>query len=149
MTLDEPSEKFEQPTGETPAAKTEQSPITDATLDAVRKVESNDGKYLKSPAGAEGPYQFMPATAKSYNLKDPYDETDSRRAARELLEDELDALKDEKLAFAAYNLGRTRLNKAIEKAGSREWEVVKNYVPEETRNYVSKILEARGKILKA
>lgn len=99
-------------------------PISDNLLDAVRQVESGGGKYLKSKAGALGPYQFMPATAKSYGLADPMDETTSRDAARRLLADELEALGDIRLALASYNAGRPRVLKAIERAGSRNWEAV-------------------------
>ena len=121
--------------------------IDDALLDAVREVESGGGKFLKSPAGAEGPYQFMPATAKAYGLKDPYDEVDSRRAARELLEDEFEALGSIELALAAYNAGRPKVSSAIVKAFSRRWADVLPYLPEETRKYVPKVLNARRKIL--
>jgi soluble lytic murein transglycosylase-like protein len=115
------------------------SPISDALLDALRKVESYDGKYLVSPAGALGPYQFMPRTARAYGLKDPMDETTSRIAARQYLEDELRALGDLKLAAAAYNAGRPAVLDAIRKAKSRDFEEVKKFLPEETQLYVPKI----------
>lgn len=110
------------------------------TLDAIRQVESGGGKFLKSSAGALGPYQFMPATAKAYGLDDPMDEEASREAARRLLQDELQALGDPLLAFAAYNAGRPAVLRAIEKAGTKNWVQVKNHLPAETRDYVPKVL---------
>lgn len=37
-------------------------------LDAVWATESSRGKHMLSPAGAQGHFQFMPATAKRYGL---------------------------------------------------------------------------------
>lgn len=111
-------------------------------LDAVKWVESADGKYLVSPAGALGPYQFMPATAKAYDV-DPTDDdwTDDRRGAGQLLLDEWRALGTLELAIAAYNTGRPNVLKAIKKAGSKEWGLVSKFLPLETRNYVPKVLK--------
>ena len=131
----------EQPTIEAPEQMINNE-ITDPLLDAVRQVESGGGKYLKSSAGALGPYQFMPATARAYNLDDPFDEDESRRAARELLIDELEALGSLELALAAYNAGRGRITEAIKRAGSREWDAVKRFLPKETREYVPKVFKS-------
>lgn len=118
--------------------------ITDAHLDALRKVESADGKFLKSPAGAEGPYQIMPFMQKAYGLKNPYDEKTSREVAKRILEDELEALGTLELAFAAYNAGRPTVTKALKKAGTVKWSILGKYLPEETRNYVPKISKYLG-----
>lgn len=100
----------------------ELAPVKDEILDAVRKVESSDGKFLVSKAGARGAYQFMPATAKAYNV-DPTDknEEDDREGAWNLIQDEFEALGSLPLALASYNAGRRRVNQAIQMAGSREW----------------------------
>jgi soluble lytic murein transglycosylase-like protein len=113
--------------------------ITDAHLDALRKVESADGKFLKSPAGAEGPYQIMPFMQKAYGLKDPYDEKTSREVAKRILQDELEALGTLELAFAAYNAGRPTVTKALKKAGTVKWSALSRFLPEETKKYVPKI----------
>ena len=42
-------------------------------LDAVWATESSRGKRMLSPAGAQGHFQFMPATAKQYGLTDAND----------------------------------------------------------------------------
>lgn len=120
--------------------KADSGPITEDVLDAVRWVESRDGKFLESPAGAKGPYQFMPATAKAYNV-DPTDDNweDDREGARNLLSDEYKALGSIELALASYNLGRPRLLRAIKKAGTKDWNTVSKLLPKETREYVPKI----------
>lgn len=84
----------------------------DQVLNAVRRIESADGKYLKSKAGALGPYQIMPATARLYgvtDIKDLYDEAKSRALARKILEDEYGALGNLDDALRAYNAGRPKV----------------------------------------
>ena len=115
------------------------SPINDNLLDAIKQVESGGNVKAVSPKGAQGPYQFMPATAKAYGLKDPFDEVAARTAASSLLSDELESLGSLPLAIASYNAGRPKLLKAITKAGSTDWSDVSQYLPEETQNYVEKV----------
>lgn len=112
-------------------------------LDAVREVESGNGKFLTSPAGAKGAYQFMPATAKAYGVNpNDADESDDREGAWKLLCDEYRALGSVELALAAYNAGRPRVMEAIQKAGSKDWDKVKAAFLEmglaETAHYVGK-----------
>jgi len=45
--------------------------ITPDVLNAVKHVESRGNPNAVSPAGAVGPYQFMPATARRFGLSDP------------------------------------------------------------------------------
>lgn len=113
----------------------------DSVLDAVRQVESGGGKYLKSPAGALGPYQFMPATAKELgvNPRDK-DETDDRAGADKMLSRLQRKFGSLELALAAYNWGEGNIAKAIKRAGSEDWELVKEHVPLETQRYVPKVL---------
>lgn len=51
-------------------------------LDSVKQVESGGNTRAVSPAGALGPYQFMPATAEEYGVKDPFNESQARAGAR-------------------------------------------------------------------
>lgn len=120
----------------------------DQLLDALREVESGGGKYLLSPAGARGAYQFMPASAAYYGV-DLFDndESDDREGARQYLKDEQEALLDRALALAAYNAGRPAVSKAIAKAGARDFESIAPYLPEETRNYVPAIERALKKLM--
>lgn len=121
--------------------------VDETLLDAIRWVESRDGKYTKSPAGALGDYQFMPKTAKAYgvNLYDN-DPTDDREGARKLLIDEHGALGEMALAIAAYNAGRpaiTRAQAKAEKAGmGSDFVSILPFLSEETQNYVPLVYEA-------
>lgn len=130
--------------------------FTPIELDALRQVESGGGVNLLSSVGAQGPYQFMPDTAASYNLKDPFDEALSRVAAKKLLEDEYKALGAKTLAYAAYNAGRPAVLAAQAKAraaglsGNTFEEIapffpkklVKGKLVSETADYVPKIAVA-------
>jgi len=62
-------------------------------------------KKVKSKAGAEGYYQFMPKTAKMYGLRDPYNPLESAAACARLLKDLHDETGDWDLALAGYNGG--------------------------------------------
>jgi len=115
----------------------------DPLLDAVRQVESGGNPNAVSPAGAQGAYQFMPSMAKAFGI-DPFNEEQSRTAAAELLRQEYEALKSPELALAAYNAGRPAVLRAISRAKSNDWQQVAQYLPEETRNYVPKILSKLG-----
>lgn len=98
-------------------------------LDNVWKTESGRGRNMKSAAGAEGHFQFMPATAKQYGLSNPYDFDESADAAARYYRDLLKANGgDLRLAAAAYNWGQGNLNrKGIANA------------PSETIGYMAKI----------
>lgn len=86
--------------GQLPSA----SGIDDATLDAVRQVESGGNPNAVSSAGAVGAYQFMPRTAAQYGI-DPRDERQSRIAAGKYLTDLQNQFGDRNLALLAYNWG--------------------------------------------
>lgn len=98
-------------------------------LDTIWETESSRGKKMMSSAGAEGHFQFMPATAKEYGLKDPYDFNESSDAAARKLRDLLKQYGgDLAKASAAYNWGQGNLDKkGLTNA------------PKETRDYVAKV----------
>lgn len=108
--------------------------------------ESGLNPTITSRAGAVGLWQFMPATGISYGLgQDGY--RDDRRdfekatdAAAQLLKDLYKTYDDWYLAFAAYNAGPGRVNKAISRSGSRDFWTLRGYLPGETKNYVPSIL---------
>jgi len=123
--------------------------VTDELLDAVRQVESGGGKYLLSPAGAEGPYQLMPATGKRIHKKlkikepyDPYDEEQARRIAKYHLEDGMERFGRMDLALADYNAGHPTIKAALNEANSQEFDAIKQYLPTETALYVPKVYKA-------
>ncbi|MBL8008649.1 MAG: LysM peptidoglycan-binding domain-containing protein [Ignavibacteria bacterium] len=108
--------------------------------------ESGLNPTIVSRAGAVGMWQFMPATGISYGLgSDGY--RDDRRdfekatdAAAHLLKDLYRTFDDWYLAFAAYNAGPGRVNKAIRNSGSRDFWSLRGFLPGETKNYVPSIL---------
>jgi len=121
-------------------------------------IESNLQSYATSWAGAVGPWQFMPATARNMGLQVGYyrdERTDyyrSTHAAARYLKYLYNDLGDWLLVIAAYNGGPARVNSAIKKTGSRNFWDIQHLLPEESRTHVKKfigthfILEGSGGI---
>lgn len=80
-----------------------------------------------SPVGAQGVAQFMPATAKSRGLADPFDPEQAIPASASLLAELKAGYGNFGLAAAAYNAGETRVDK---------WRSGRSGLPGETRDYV-------------
>lgn len=95
---------------------------------AVIQVESAYNVRARSPKGAMGLMQLMPATARQYALVDPYDPASNIEAGIKHLKSLLQRLPVA-LALAAYNAGEAAVQRF-------------NGIPPypETRNYVSRIL---------
>lgn len=111
-------------------------------------IESGFSLRARSRAGAVGPWQFMPATARRSGLKiDRY--IDERRhpikathAAVSLLSELHKEFGHWDLALAAYNSGENRVRRARRKSGRKTfWALTRTrYLPNETKNYVPKFL---------
>jgi len=105
-------------------------------------VESKLDPAAVSRVGATGPWQFMATTAKIYGLNmDGY--VDERRdpiqasyAAAAYLKDAYQEFGDWLLAIASYNCGKSSVERAIEKANAMDFWSIRQYLPNETRNYV-------------
>lgn len=100
-------------------------------LRAVIVVESGFDAGARSPKGAVGLMQLMPATAQAYGAEDLADPRQNVEAGTRFLRDLLDRYQDDlELVLAAYNAGET----AVERYGRR--------IPPfaETRRYVPKVL---------
>lgn len=85
-------------------------------LDKIWAKESNrsDPRFMKSSAGAEGPFQFMPGTAKRFGVSDPYDLTQAATGAAKYLQLLLERYDgDDQLAAMAYNAGEGRIDKFL------------------------------------
>ncbi|WP_372791627.1 transglycosylase SLT domain-containing protein [Paraconexibacter sp.] len=74
-------------------------------LAAQLRVESGFDPNARSPAGAQGIAQFMPATAREYGLRDPFDAEASIHAQARLMRTLLATFGAVPMALAAYNAG--------------------------------------------
>jgi hypothetical protein len=104
-------------------------------LDSVWYAESSRGQgTMISPAGAQGHFQFMPATAKQYGVTDPFDLVQSADGAARMYRDLLKQNNgDLNGALAGYNWGQGNLQKnGIDAA------------PAETREYIRKVRSGMG-----
>jgi soluble lytic murein transglycosylase-like protein len=79
--------------------------VSAALLAAQLMAESNFNPFAISPDGAEGIAQFMPATAASYGLQDPFDPVEAIDAQAHLMSDLIRQFGSPELALAAYNAG--------------------------------------------
>jgi soluble lytic murein transglycosylase-like protein len=77
---------------------------------AVIEAESNYEPRARSPKGARGLMQLMPATARQYAVRDPYDPTANVDAGVRHLKDLLSRF-DMSLALAAYNAGEATVRR--------------------------------------
>lgn len=74
-------------------------------LRAQTQVESSDNPNAVSPQNAQGISQFIPSTARSIGLKDPFDPRESIPAQAKLMRENMDRFGDPALATAAYHGG--------------------------------------------
>ena len=109
-------------------------------------IESHLKVYAISWAGAVGPWQLMPATARNLGLKvnsyidERTDYYKSTHAAAKYLTQLYNMYGDWLLVIAAYNGGPGNVNSAIRKSGSRDFWQLQNYLPEESKNHVKKFI---------
>lgn len=110
----------------------------------MAEIESSFDPQARSPAGAAGLFQLMPATAQSLGLDiRPRDERLSpeknARAASAYLETLYEKFGDWPLAIAAYNAGETRVRSLLLKHEARTFEEIARYLPAETQMYVPRV----------
>jgi hypothetical protein len=79
--------------------------VSPGLLAAQLEAESGFNPRAVSPAGALGIAQFMPSTARSYGLRDPFDPVAAIDAQAHLMSDLLRQFHSVPLALAAYNAG--------------------------------------------
>jgi membrane-bound lytic murein transglycosylase D len=111
-------------------------------------IESALNPRAASRVGAKGIWQFMYRTALQYNLKinsyvdERLDPEAATHAAAKYLKDAYTIFGDWSLAIASYNCGAGNVNKAIRRAGSRDFWTIYPYLPRETRGYVPSFVAA-------
>lgn len=109
-------------------------------------IESKLKSSAVSWAGAVGPWQFMPATARLMGLKvsrytdERTDFHKSTHAAARYLNNLFRIYGDWLLVIAAYNGGPGRVDAAIRKSGSRNFWNLQYYLPAESRKHVKKFI---------
>jgi hypothetical protein len=79
--------------------------VSAALLAAQLMAESNFNPFAVSPAGAEGIAQFIPSTAASFGLTDPFDPVAAIDAQAHLMSELIHQFGSAQLALAAYNAG--------------------------------------------
>ena len=105
-------------------------------------IESALNPVAVSRAGAKGIWQFMHNTGKSYGLKinsfvdERMDVEKAVDAAARYLLDAYNIFGDWCLAISSYNCGSGNVNKAIRRAGRRDFWSIYPFLPKETRGYV-------------
>lgn len=115
-------------------------------------IESAFVTRARSPVGASGLWQFMPATGRHYGLAQNniydgrHDIYASTNAALNYLQYLHNMFGDWSLALAAYNWGEGNVSRAINRARNQGLEPVYENLnmPNETRNYVPKLLAVRN-----
>ncbi len=109
-------------------------------------IESQLKSGAISWAGAVGPWQFMPATARNMGLKvgKRIDERTnyykSTHAAASYLTELFGIYNDWLLVIAAYNCGPGNVNSAIRRSGSTDFWKLQYHLPTESRNHVKKFI---------
>jgi membrane-bound lytic murein transglycosylase D len=110
----------------------------------IAEVESSFDARARSPVGAAGLFQLMPATAKRYGLRGwPFDQRyqpePSARAAAKYLKQLHSQFGDWPLAVAAYNAGEGTVQRLLDRYNTRSFDRIATHLPAETQMYVPKV----------
>lgn len=111
----------------------------------LAEVESSFNLDARSPVGARGLFQIMPATAEELGLSlFPFDERSNPRKSARAAATYLDQLYTHfgswPLALAAYNAGPGRVGRTLRAAEGTTYADIAEALPAETRMYVPKVL---------
>jgi membrane-bound lytic murein transglycosylase D len=109
-------------------------------------IESYLNTNARSGAGAAGPWQFMPVTARNMGLKvnkkvdERFDVYKSTHAASRYLTSLYSLYGDWLLVIAAYNGGPGAVNSAMRRSKSKDFWELQRFLPTESRNHVKKFI---------
>ena len=111
----------------------------------LAEVESSFNPNAKSPVGARGLFQLMPATAKELGLSTmlPDERTNpekSAKASATYLKKLYARFGDWPLAIAAYNAGGGRISRALQSKKAKTFAEIAPTLSVETQMYVPKVL---------
>lgn len=111
----------------------------------LAETESAFNPRARSPVGAKGLFQLMPATARSLGLSlwprdERADPKRSAEAAAAYLHQLYQRFGDWPLTLAAYNAGEGRVARTLAAHGARDFASIADKLPSETRLYVPKVL---------
>lgn len=116
-----------------------------AELVWIAEVESSFNPDAKSPVGAAGLFQLMPATAERYGLTTtwPFDQRyqpeASAGAAAKYLFFLAERFKDWRLALAAYNSGEGTVQRLLDRNEVKTFDGIASQLPAETQMFVPKV----------
>jgi len=110
----------------------------------IAEVESSFDPRARSPQGAAGLFQLMPATAKRYGLRvGLFDQRlkpeESAQATAKYLNFLHTHFQDWRLALAAYNAGEGTVDKLLARHKTRSFDAIAEHLPAETQMYVPKV----------
>ena len=110
----------------------------------LAEVESSLNAGARSPVGAAGLFQIMPATAERFGLRrwprdERYQPEPSARAAAQYLRLLHRQFGDWRLAVAAYNAGEGRVQRLLDRHKTRSFDRIARYLPAETQMFVPKV----------
>lgn len=113
----------------------------------IAEVESSFDSRARSPAGAAGLFQLMPATARRFGLRTwpvdhRYRPEPSARAAAQYLRLLHGQFKDWRLALAAYNAGEGTVQRLLARRQAASFDAIATLLPAETQMYVPKVESA-------
>jgi membrane-bound lytic murein transglycosylase D len=110
----------------------------------IAEVESSFDPRARSPAGAAGLFQLMPATAKRFGLSCwPLDQRlrpeESAGATAKYLQYLHGHFNDWRLALAAYNAGEGAIDRLLQAHKAATFDAIAPHLPAETQMYVPRI----------
>ncbi|MBO7743845.1 lytic transglycosylase domain-containing protein [Paenibacillus sp. MWE-103] len=117
--------------------------IDPSLIKAVIQTESSYNPSAESGAGAKGLMQLMDGTARSLGVTNAFDPAQNIEGGTKFLAYLMKKYDgNDQAALAAYNAGPGRVDRAGIQTNA-DFQALMERLPEETRNYVTKVLNAR------